>query len=122
MIGHGSPASYGSALARAAIAVCAWLFGFSQVRGQTPGEAPPLREPVQLRITWGRGEASRWIGRIGIDSGSISNLKVLGGEADAAASFWLEEGRLRVSTPSPHKLDRLEIAAEASAGAKLTVE
>ena len=116
MIGHGRPASLALALARAAIALCACLAGIAAAQD------PPPSESVLLRITWGGGEASRWLGRIAVDNGSLSTLKVLGPDADAAASVGIEEGQLHIATLSTHKLDRIEVAAESNANAKLLID
>src|SRR5207302_694558 len=92
MIGHGRPASLALALARAAVVLCACLPQFAAAQNAPPSEA------TQLSITWGSGEASRWLGRIAVDNGSLSDLKVLSPEPDAAGSVWLEEGQIRVAT------------------------
>ncbi len=118
MIGHGRPASLASALARATIVLCACLCG--RVAAQNLPAPPP--EPIQLRITWGGGDASRWTGRITVGDGSLSNIRLLGPDADAAGSIWLEEGQVRVATLSAHKFDSVEIAAQSSASAKLQIE
>jgi hypothetical protein len=75
-----------------------------------------------LRITWGGGEASHWLGRIGVDDGALSNLRILSQEADAIGSIWLENRQVCVNTPSPHKLDSVEVTAQSSANAKLQIE
>jgi hypothetical protein len=116
MIGHGRPASFALALARAMLLLCA---GLSQVAW---AENSPPSESTLLRITWGGGEASHWLGRIAVDDGAISNLKILSQDADAAGSIWLDNRQLLVNTLSPHKLDSIEVAAQTTANAKLQIE
>src|SRR4051794_14259750 len=116
MIGHGRPASFAVALARAALILCACLIS------NVSAENPPPAEPTQLRITWGGGDPVRWVGRIGIDEGAISNLKVLEAEPDAVGSIWLEEGQLRVRSLSTHKVDSIEVTSQVGPTAKLQIE
>jgi hypothetical protein len=116
MIGHGRPASSALALARAALVLCACLIG--RVSAQNPSPA----EPTQLRITWGGGDAVRWLGRMGVDDGTVSNLKLLEAEPDAVGSIWLEEGQLRVRSLSAHKVDSVEVTSQVGPTAKLRVE
>src|SRR5262245_61523252 len=94
MIGHGRPASLAFALARAAVALCACLS--ASVRGQNA----PAVEPMQLRITWGGGDATRWQGRIAVADGKLGDLKLLESNPDAVGSIWLEEGQVRVGSLS----------------------
>src|SRR3954468_18768925 len=64
MIGHGRPAFLAVALARAPLVLCACFF----INSATAQNAPPA-EPTQLRITWGGGDPTRWIGRVAVDEG-----------------------------------------------------
>ena len=89
MIGHGRPAFSSLALACAALILCACMASIAAAQNQASSE------PTQLRITWGGGDPVRWVGRIGVDEGTISNLKMLEAEPDAVGSIWLEEGQLR---------------------------
>ncbi len=77
---------------------------------------------MQLRITWGGGETNRWLGKVTLDSGSLSGLQVLSADADAAGSVWIEEGQLHVADLSPHKLDCIEISTQPGPNAKLQIE
>ena len=117
MIGHGRPSSLALALARIALLACAVL-----VSSASAQEITPPNEPVRLHISWGGGDANQWTGRISLDRGSLSDLKLLGIDADAAGSFWLEQAQLRIATLSPHKSDSIEISANAAPDAKLLIE
>src|SRR5882757_2279886 len=116
MIGHGRPASFALALARAALLLCACLIGSAMAQN-----APPA-EPIHLRITWGGGDPTRWLGRIAVDEGTLSNLKLLESEPDAVGSIWLEEAQLHVRSISAHKVDSIEVAAQVGPTAKLQIE
>jgi hypothetical protein len=116
MIGHGRPASLALALARAAVVLCACLATWAAAQN------PPPAETVSLRITWGGGEASQWRGRIAVDDGSLSNLKLLEPESDAAGSIWLDSGQIQVATLSPHKLDRVEVEVQSSPHGRLLID
>ena len=106
------------------MAACARRDRILRVPGWT---SPPRKtrrpaETVQLRITWGGGEPSRWTGSVALDDGSLSNLKLLGTDADAAGSVWLDGGKLQIATLSAHKVDSIEVAAQSTATAKLQLE
>src|SRR3954447_21528316 len=116
MIGHGRPASFALALARAAFVVCACLVG-----GATAQNAVPV-EPTQLRITWGGGDPVRWLGRVAVDDGVLSNLKILESGPEAIGSIWLEDGQLRIGSLSAHKVHSIELAAQIGPAAKLQIE
>src|SRR4051794_1071591 len=116
MIGHGRPASLALALARAAFVLCAFL-----VSHATAQRAVPV-EPTQLRITWGGGDPIRWLGRVAVDDGTLSNLKLLESAPDAVGSIWLEEGQLRIGSLSAHKVDSIEVAAQVGSAGKLQIE
>ncbi len=133
MFGHGRPSSLAFALARTALALCAVLANSAWGQVITPVTAPTnessgavqiaaASEPVRLRISWGGGEARAWVGEVRLDKGSLSNLKPLGTDPDAAGSVWVEGGRLRIGALSPHKSDRVEIAAESVPNAQLLIE
>ncbi|MEX0613915.1 MAG: hypothetical protein WD229_17485, partial [Pirellulales bacterium] len=79
-------------------------------------------EAVRLRISWGDGEPSRWVGRFALDNGSMSNLKLLGLAPDSAGSIWLEDGQVQVATLSAHKQDAIEVSVPPSQIAKLLIE
>lgn len=116
MIGHGRPASLALALARATFVLCAFLVCRASAQNAVPVE------PTQLRITWGGGDSVRWLGRVAVDDGVLSNLKILESGADAVGSIWLEEGQLRIGSLSAHKVDSIEVAAQAGPTAKLQIE
>ena len=94
MIGHGRPASFAAAHARDALArfaiACAAIVLCACVAQIAAADTPPPTEPTMLRITWGGGEASHWLGRIAIDDGALSDLKILSQEADAGGSIWID--------------------------------
>jgi len=117
MIGQGRPTKSARALARIALAVCAlWsCIAFAQ-------EASPPNDPQRLHIAWGGGEPTRWTGRISLDKGSLSDLKLLSTDADAAGSLWTDSSQLHIADIVPHKSDIVELAASATPDAVLVVE
>jgi hypothetical protein len=133
MLGQGRPSSLALAPAGIALLFCAALADFADGQARTPATLPaitrpdeppitPKAEPVRLRLTWGGSEARAWIGSAQLDKGVISDLKLLGLDADAAGSAWLERGQLRIGDLSPHVLDCVDITAEAAPDAQLVVE
>ncbi len=128
MIGHGRPSSLAIFAARKACA--GWLALAAAVTLAmcvvitVPAAAQdiPSDDPLRLRIAWGGSEASRWFGRLWIENGSLSNLKLLGLSADSAGSIWLQDGAVQVATLSARKHDVIEVAAVARHDSKLLFE
>jgi hypothetical protein len=128
MFGQGSPSSFARALAHLALVLCALLAGSlpaqevsaPQVNSSTP--ITPISDSYRLRISWGGGDARRWVGNIRLNRGSLSGLNLFGGNPDASGSLWIENGELRVGDLSPHKQDVVELTADAAQDAQLTVE
>ncbi len=81
-----------------------------------------LEQPARLRIAWRGQEARRWTGRISVAGGRLSDLQLLGLDADAAGSIWIEDGAIRVAAISPHRFDGLDVTVTAGDGAHLTIE
>jgi hypothetical protein len=79
-------------------------------------------EPMRLRITWGGGEATRWVGQIAPDQGTLSDLHVANLNADAAGSIWLEEDGVKINSLSDHALDAIEVTARATSHSKLLIQ
>ena len=117
MIGHGRPTSRARALARIALALCALLATVASAQ-----ETTPVNEPIRLHIAWGGGDAGAWTGRVSLDKGSLSNLKLLSPDADAAGSMWVDQSQVHIADMSAHKSDVVEVAANASPDATLLVE
>src|SRR3954454_5918421 len=107
MIGQGRPAFLRLALACAALSLCACP------ASRATAQNAPSAEPMHLRITWG-GEPTHWIGRVALDEGTLSELKLLESGPDGIGSIWLEEGQLRVRSLSAHKIDSIEVAVQAA--------
>lgn len=110
-----------SAHLRIALGLCAlWTLASVPTRVDAEQNEPPP-EAVRVRITWGGGESTAWHGRIWLDKGGLSNLKLLSLAADAAGSIWLDNGHLRIRSLSAHETDAVDVAAE-TADAQLFVE
>ena len=117
MTGLTRPSSLAAALALTALALCAVLA--LPVLGQDV--APPIAL-TRLCITWGGGDATTWIGQLRLDKGSLSDLKLLSVNADAAGSMWVDQSQVRINSLSPHKSDSIEVVANGAADAKLLIE
>jgi hypothetical protein len=76
-----------------------------------------------MRIAWGGGEATPWSGRIVLDGGSFADLQLLGMEADAPGTVWLEdEHTLRINSSRPHRFDGVDVTITPDGLPQLTVE
>ena len=80
----------------------------------------PIR--VRMRIRWGGGEESRWIGRIRVDTGSLENLKLLGLAPDSAGSIWLEDGEVRIASIRPHEANEIEFETAVQENSKFSID
>jgi hypothetical protein len=134
MIGQGRPSSSAFAcarymgrklrracLGRASIWAIALAIGSAT---SLPGIAQdrPEAQPIRLRITWGGGEARRWFGRFGLERGSMSDLVLLGHNADEAGSVWLDEGKVQVASLGQRIQDIIEVTAASGSDATLLFE
>lgn len=82
-----------------------------------------MEQPVRLRIAWGGGEATRWSGSITLKGGSFSNVQLLGMEADAPGSAWLEGPQtLRADAVRPHRFDGVDVTITPNGHPRLVVE
>lgn len=77
---------------------------------------------MQLRITWGGGDATRWQGRIRVTDGTLGDLQLLESNPDALGSIWIEDGQVRIASLSSHKVDSVEVTIQSSSAAKLQIE
>ncbi len=127
MTGQGRPSSLAHAAAPAAAPCCArpwWWTRLAIVAAllllvpSSPLSAadPLLRHPAHVRIAWGGppDAARRWTGRITVDGGTFGEFRLLGMEADAAASVWREQNTIRVDAPRVHRFDGIDVAITAS--------
>ncbi len=119
MTGHGSPLSFAIVCARVALALAICAGVPITTHGQS---AVPNSEPLHLQITWGGGEAAAWAGQMTLDQGTLSDLQLIGPNADAAGSVWLESTGVRIRSLSAHKTDGVEFIATSKAEAKLLLE
>jgi len=77
---------------------------------------------VRLRIAWGGGEARSWQGTIRVTSGQLTELLVLGLEADAPGSIQqVDRSTLRVFPRTPHSYDGCDVRVQAPEDAKLLI-
>ncbi len=130
MIGQGRPSSLAPATARSAapyrvrrwrsarwwtiaIAVSALLLC---VAGPVSAADPLLKHPAHVRIAWGGPPeaAQRWAGRITVEGGTLGELRLLGMEADAAASVWREQNTIRIAAPRPYRFNGIDVAVTAA--------
>jgi hypothetical protein len=81
-----------------------------------------LEQPVRIRIAWGGNEPRRWSGRIALDRGSFSNLQLLGMDADAAGSVWIDEGLIRIDSIQPHRFDGVDVTVTGGDAGRLAVQ
>lgn len=121
MVGLIRPSASGRPWAGTLAAVARWALallvgcGAAAAAEEVAEEATEMDPPpgIRLRVEWGRGTTRRWQGTIAVSAGEIQRFTPLGIEADAAASMWIDNGRLVVNQPSkrPYEGCDLDIAA-----------
>jgi hypothetical protein len=97
-----------------------WLHFSSAER--TLAQDSPLAPPVRVRISWGGARPVQWQGRLWLDSGAVSDLKLLGLAPDRAGSIWLDDGQIRVRLLTAHATDTIEVSVDAAETAQLFVD
>ncbi|MEQ8789368.1 MAG: hypothetical protein RIC55_23950 [Pirellulaceae bacterium] len=76
---------------------------------------------LELRISWGGGQARRWEGSIAVEGGGLSSPTALGLEADEPGSIFLEDGQVRVRSRSGRTYDGVDVLVRGPADARLVV-
>jgi hypothetical protein len=131
MIGQGRPSSLALPLARAprrSDRLVRWLLAglvaIVSVCAIRPVAAQDrlLQQPVRMRIVWGGPEARRWSGRIALAGGTFSDMQLLGMDADAAGSIWIDDGVIHVDAIRAHQFDGIDVTVTAGDAAQLTIE
>ena len=79
------------------------------------------RIDMRLQIAWGRGEPRLWRGWIGVESGELSDLRLLGLNADQPGSFIAEGSRIRIEPRFPTHYSGLEVSVSAPRNASLEI-
>ena len=76
---------------------------------------------MRLQIAWGRGEPRLWRGWIGVESGELSDLRLLGLNADQPGSFIAEGPSIRVEPRFATHYSGLEVSVSAPRDASLEI-
>jgi hypothetical protein len=85
-------------------------------------QVPQPYAPMRLRITWGGGAATQWIGRITLDAGTPTDLRVEQQNADSAGSVWLEGRQIVIGSLSARTSDAIEVSVLAAESARFAIE
>jgi hypothetical protein len=113
------PASVQTAVRWCAVTIAAALcLGVGAI---APAQDRLFEQPIRIRIAWGGAAAERWTGQVALEGGTLSDAQLLGMEADAAATVWLENNELRIDSPSPHLFDGADVTVTAASDARLVV-
>lgn len=131
MVGQGSPMTMVNAqLGRRSAKLRAFLRAI--VRGLSAAvvcigcscSSPAAEQEVRLRFAWGSGgqATQKWVGRISVSGGELSQLQPLGVEADEAASLRLGDGEVIVSPLVRRAFDGFDVTVHATSGASLRIE
>lgn len=115
-IGLSSSWKIHSALARGVGAICAALVCCLAVA------APPTQETMRLRIAWGGGTPTKWVGKISLSEGTLSQIQLTGTETDAPGSMWIDSGTVQIASPRQRRVDGFDITTNAPLTAFLRIE
>jgi len=115
-IGLSSSWKIHSALARGVVAICAVLTCCLAIA------APPAEETMRLRIAWGGGTPTKWVGKISLSEGTLSQLQLTGTETDAPGSIWINAGAVQIASPRLRRVDGFDITTNAPLTALLRID
>lgn len=124
MIGQGRPQrSSRAALVRRRRAGF-WLAAFVlALAALTTANGMAAEVALKLRISWGGGTERVWRGSIRATQGSLSELTLLGIEADAARAVWLEgPSTLRIDPPTARSYDGADLWVRGDSESPLAIE
>jgi hypothetical protein len=84
----------------------------------------PLADGIDLRLhfAWGGGEARQWRGRVAFSSGSLSQLQLLGVEADQPGAIQLLGQQILIRQKAPRSFDGFEFSLHAPGDAVMRIE
>ena len=112
------------AIPRRSIWLAAGVLIVHSLSGPTLLAAPngPNEHEVRLRIAWGGEHANAWSGSITLNEGEFSDLQLIGLEADAPGSIWIEGNVIRVDSIRPRRFDGIDVTAKGGAAARLSID
>ncbi len=76
----------------------------------------------RLRVQWGGGEPRLWDGRLGIEGGLVERFELLGHAVDEAAAVWIDQGQLRIQTPTTRSYQGVDLLVSGPPEAELVLE
>ncbi len=116
-LGQGSPPRWH--LARwPVLLVC--LLGSVFTSAQQTARADDVE--MQLRVVWGGGGAQRWKGQIRVSDGTISDLRLLGLEADQSACIYRVVNQIYIDQRTPRSYDGTDFIVRGNADTRISVE
>lgn len=76
---------------------------------------------LRLQIAWGGKTARLWRGEISLPNGKLTDIRLLGIDADQAGSFVDEGNKILISPRFAHRYSGLEVSVDAAADEELTI-
>lgn len=132
MIGHGCPhhrvfvgATRATQICRLVVAICVCaLIAPAATKGQTPSAEPTSSAPVRvgLRVVWGGGEPTCWVGSISPSPGQVLNFVPLGMAPEDNTTISSTSSRLRIQQTGPGVFNGCDMRVELNLDAKLQLE
>ncbi len=132
MIGQGCPLKRFAAQARrvafaarriAMLCWCALILAMGWANGAiATDQGNRVSDGLGLRIVWGGGHPTTWIGSISVSEGEFTNLVPLGLETDDNVSIASAGSRLRIRQSTPGTYNGCDIQANTDFDAKLNFE
>src|ERR1700686_431217 len=106
MVGQGRPNTSPTPFAKLAGLKVAWMCHLAlAVQLALATVAGAVDSTMRVRIAWGGGAERQWQGTVRLSSGTFSDLRLLGTDADEPGSIWIDDDRIVIAQRSPHASD-----------------
>jgi hypothetical protein len=77
---------------------------------------------MRLRIAWGGGTPTAWVGSLRLSAGELRDVRSLGMDVDSAGAFLSVGSEIPIRSPAPHAFDAIDVTLKAELTETLTVQ
>ncbi|WP_197529221.1 hypothetical protein [Aeoliella mucimassa] len=77
---------------------------------------------LRLRIAWGGSKPIQWAARMSVNGGTLTDMSLLGREADTPGSLWIDAGTVLVAQPRARTFDGCDITVHSAMTGAIRLE